>query len=200
MLYLGRYLSAMQRLSVLLLIGFCLCNLSYGQGSNFTIKKNSAGAFRLGMTLGEALTIAATSNYDTARVNGWKYLVDGGGTGIEVTSNEEVLLFFWTFPNDKLLHGITIVSPRYKTAKGIGTSSTIDDLLKTNPDLEIKIDTEVTETEYIIDESLNSQLIFLTVDNNRIGKYKNGARSSKPYVLDTKIDLISFYQGSFTNR
>ncbi len=173
--------------------------LAFGQTNNFLIAKNSAGSIKLGMTDKEAIDNVLRLGYDTTTVDAWNYLIDGGGTGTEVSKDGEVLLFFWTFWNDDLIHGINIVSDKYKTKNGISTGSTVADLLKINANYQIIVDIEITSTEYIKDDKLNSQFIFLTRDDNRIGKYdfEQWKVTSEPKRLEAKIDWITFWQGSF---
>ncbi len=189
--------------SIITYISLLICSqITFAQNANFLITKNSVGSVELGLTRIEAINRVLQLGYDTTTVDAWNYLLDGGGTGIEVSKDNEVLMFFWTFWTDDLIHGINIVSSKYKYSNGIGTSSTISDLLKANSSYLVVIDVELTSTEYIKDDDLNAQFIFLTNDDNRIGMYdlEEWRVISKPFRFNAKIDWIMLYQASFKSR
>jgi hypothetical protein len=84
----------------------------------FLITPKSIGFAILAQTINDFRK--AYEGYELKSTPVWHYCVDGGGDGILVSKDKELLLFVWTMQGNDSIHSIVGLSGKLKTKEGLG--------------------------------------------------------------------------------
>lgn len=109
-------------------------------------------------------------NCEFKGVKAWEYGVDGGGNGVEVICNDEILFFYWTHWETKKITGIVLISRKLSIDDDVHVGMNFRDFLKKYPNSKTTIDL-LTDKEICYEPKNKYWLEFDTTDEDRIAEY-----------------------------
>ncbi len=152
------------------------------------ITPKSIGLARLGQTI--AAFKQTFKDYELTTVPVWNYCVDGGGNGILVSKDKEVLLFVWTMPGSDSIHSITGLSKQFRTKEGLGPTTSVRQLMKQYPSLTLVNDMLCEGLEFFWERKTGIKYEFISNDSTRIGHYTNDITVSVPFDTVRRINGV----------
>ena len=154
----------------------------------YKISKGKIGEIEVGMNINDAEKKLNGLNKKEAEA--YDFGFDGGGKAyIYLLENEPVLALVPKMDSEEIL-AIIALSKNLKTVNGLNPKSTVTEIQEKYPNIEINQDLMMS-WEFMSDEKNEWEFVFMTDENERIGKYKVIETPTKPIRTETKMDWIT---------
>jgi len=148
------------------------------QSEKIIISKGKVGELKIGMTLADGR--ALMKEYDEKSYDSNTFGIGGGSTAYFYSQNGDGILALIPNSNGEVKY-IQVFSTNYQTSSGIKPNSSLGDLLKVYPDLELKSNL-MTNNEYFKDVENNFSFVFMT------NEFGNERESNSSEVNGNQID------------
>jgi hypothetical protein len=155
---------------------------------NLIISRGQIGNIKVGMNIGDAEK--SLIELTKKEVEAYDFGYDGGGSAYIYSFKNEPILALVPERDSKEILVIIALSKNLKTNNGLNPKSTVKEIQKIYPAIEINQDLMMS-WEFMHQENNNWDFIFMTEENNRIGEYKEIDVPSKPIKTEINMDWIT---------
>ena len=152
----------------------------------FKISKGEIGDIKIGMNIIDAEK--ELDNLTKEEADAYSFGFDGGGNAYIYSFKNQPILALVPNYLEKII-AIIALNKNLRTNNGLNPKSKISEIQSKYPNIEIHLD-EMMDWEGMYDEKNKWGFIFMTEENNRIGKYKDIYMPTVPIRTETKMNWI----------
>lgn len=156
----------------------------------YTMEKGRLGEIKVGTKI--ASLQGTLNQFEVQQIEAYDFGFDGGGEAFLYSyQNEPVFALIPAYETDSII-AIIGLHQKLQTSSGIHVNMSVKEIMKVYPHCKVDLNF-MTDWEEIYDRQNDFLFVFVTDEKNRIGKYTEIGKLSKPLNLHPTLSWITLF-------